>query len=122
VTDLGSGRWQLRFRGQELALGMRRPLRIAVDDGAPREVRPPVESREPVTVALGLPDGEHVVTLEGELPPETFLVARARPLALLWLLAPALLILALAAISALALARLYELGARPRPTRTRGRT
>jgi polysaccharide biosynthesis protein PslG len=109
VRQLGEGNWELRFTGSGLSFrGMRAPLTAQLDDGTPLVLTPRVEDHTPVVAATGLAYGDHVALVAGERPPEAFLVSRARPLAWLWTLAPALLIAGLTATAALALGALVE--------------
>jgi hypothetical protein len=93
--------WTLRFEGSALTLvGMRGPAQITLDGGVPRGYNPDVEGG-PVTVVSGAADGLHVVALSVENgPPRGFVVERARPLAWLWVIAPALLLIGLAVVGA----------------------
>ncbi len=91
--------WSIQFEGSALALrGMAGPVEVSIDGGVGRSYNPDVEGGA-ITVVSGLGDGQH--TLRVNSPngaPRTFLVSRDRPLAWLWLLAPALLLLALALV------------------------
>jgi hypothetical protein len=100
--------WQIRFHGTSLALyRMKAPLSVAIDSGAPADINPLVGGGT-LTVASGLPDGQHTAVLRGPAPPEAFLVGRASPLLWLWVLAPALIVAALVLVGALAMRRLAE--------------
>lgn len=96
--------WTLRFAGTSLALdGMPGPAEYAIDGGPQTQRNPDVEGG-PVTLASGLSDTEHTLTIRIENgPPRAFVVARAQPLGWLWALAPALLLAALAVVGALAM-------------------
>lgn len=121
VTQLGEGRWQIRFFGESLALdGRAPPLSVALDGGAPTDIRPRAAGGPPVVVAGGLPLGEHVANVAGRAPPASFLVGRAQPLAWLWVLAPALLIGGMALVSVWSVGAL-ERGNRKRMTGRRDR-
>jgi hypothetical protein len=93
--------WQVRFVGTSLALrGMRAPLSVAIDGGAPAELQPLVGGGT-ITVASGLADGPHTATLRGAEQPSTlFMVGRDAPLPWLWTLLPVLIVLALAIVGA----------------------
>ncbi|KPV50273.1 hypothetical protein SE17_27895 [Kouleothrix aurantiaca] len=97
-----SNTWTVRFEGTEVALrGMTGPVEAAIDGGAARTLTPDPEGGA-VSLASGLPDGEHTLVLRSPNgAPAVFLVGRAQPLAWLWVLAPALLLLALAVVGAL---------------------
>jgi hypothetical protein len=94
--------WQVRFEGTSLALrGMRAPLSVAIDGGAPAEFQPLVGAGTSI-IAGGLADGPHTAVLRGaELPSDVFLVGRAAPWPWLWMIVPALLMLALAVVGGL---------------------
>jgi hypothetical protein len=93
--------WTLRFEGSSLTLvGMRGPMQVALDGGPARSYNPDVEGG-PVTVIGGASDGEHTATLSGENgPPRAFAVARAQPLAWLWAIVPAVLLVATGLVGA----------------------
>lgn len=102
----GAQAWTIRFTGASLALrGAPGPIEFAFDGGTAQQRNPDPEGG-PVTLAAGLPDGEHTVTLR--IPngaPALFLVGRAQPLAWLWVIAPIVLLLGLAAVGALSVSR-----------------
>lgn len=96
------GTWTIRFEGQALGLrGMPGPVEVSIDGGPSTQVNPDVEGGAS-WLARGLPDGVHravIRSLSGTPDaPASFLVARVRPLAWLWLLAPALLLAGLALV------------------------
>jgi hypothetical protein len=118
VRQVAEDTWELRFRGEWLALDdIRQPLSVAVDGGPPAEFTPHVELHTPMVVAGGLADGEHVAVVRAPYGlPEVFLVGRARPLGWLWTLTPALLVAGLTLTGALGMRALCEhVAGGPRP-------
>jgi hypothetical protein len=116
VAPSGDGAWSLRFQGT--SLGLRRlagPVEVAVDGGAPATSNPDVEGGTTV-VAAGLADGPHTALIRSPAgPPGVFLVGRDRPLPWVWVLAPALLIGALALAGARAMRLLLTIMLPRRP-------
>jgi len=102
VEPLEDGAWRVRFSGDSLALQLRAPAEVAVDDAPAQRLSPDVEGGA-TTAAAGLEYGEHTATVRSERPPEMFLVGREQPYRWLWTLAPLPLIAGLALTGALAL-------------------
>lgn len=94
--------WTVRFEGTGIALRrMTGPVEAAIDGGAARQLNPDPEGGA-ISLASGLIDGEHTLVLRSPNgAPAVFLVERAQPLAWLWVLLPAVLLLALGAVGAL---------------------
>jgi polysaccharide biosynthesis protein PslG len=102
VAARGPNQWVVRFEGTSFALvDLHGPIEIAIDQEPPRAMNPLMERRV-LPIAEGLANGEHsAVIRSANGPPSAFLVGRAAPLAWLWALVPALLLVALVAVGAL---------------------
>jgi polysaccharide biosynthesis protein PslG len=104
VESRGTNEWALRFEGASFMLvGPRGPVEISID-GAPPHAMNPLMERSVLPITEGLPEGLHTaIVRSANGPPGAFIVGRAAPLMWVWLLAPALLLMALVLVGALAM-------------------